>query len=109
MNLKITNPVSISIGGAPIANLICDISQHCNVTEQGGYEGPVEIRTWIDNAAYIASKDQVYPIYDDAKIVNVNISLTQEEFLAANLPLTIYQKTAESMEDTYGLSVEVEF
>lgn len=108
MNLKITTSLPLTIGGSNVSNLICDITEHCKVTDTGGYAGPVDIRTWLNKDAYTTKKAVVTALSNNQEINNVNIALTQAEFLAANLPVTIYTKVAEAMQVKFGITVVVE-
>lgn len=108
MNIKITTSLPLTIGGSNVTNLICDITERCKVTPEGGYAGPVDIRTWLNKTAYTEKKANVTPIANNLQINNVEIALTQAEFLAANLPVTIYTKVAEAMQVKFGITAVVE-
>ena len=108
MNIKITTSLPITIGGANVTNLICDITERCKVTPEGGYAGPVDIRTWLNKTAYTENKALVTAIANSQNINNVDIALTQAEFLAASLPVPIYTKVAEAMQVKFGITAVVE-
>ncbi len=99
MNLKITTSTPISIGGASITNLYGTITQHAyDNPDTGGLVVPCDLKWWVNETAFLAGKDQVWPIANNSsKLAAITVDLTANEAAAAGLPYTIYLKAADAI------------
>ncbi len=112
MNLKITSSVLTSTG-ATISNIIGDINAHTGeLLTTGVIKCDI---SWLKDATAKAKKyDNVFPVIVnedftiDKKVASCEITLTEEQVLAANLPLTIYEAVSEKLEELYEWTVIVE-
>lgn len=112
MNLKITSSEPISIGGV-LSNIIGDINAHTDSLLTTG-EVQCDISWLKDATAKIKNYDRIWPVVlngDDTinlRVASCDVTLTEQEVMAADLPTTIYTKVAEKLALDYGWTVVVE-
>lgn len=103
MNLKITSPSQLSIGGVEVSNICGTITQHSMPNSiTGGLTCPCDLKWWLSMADSVDNKDLVWPLdLNGNKISNITIELSSAESMAVNLPLTIFNKVKESLIANY--------
>lgn len=112
MNLLISSTINTSIG-TTVSNAIGYITQHMDSTTTP-ISVPCDLQFYVSMAQSNLNKDNFTAVIlkDDGTILNriisTTITLTTEEAMAANLPLTIFTKVAQKLNTDYGWTVSVQ-
>jgi hypothetical protein len=111
MNLNVTSQIDTSTGAKVTgAYGMMDVNTD-NLLSTGQVVGTLRFYQSAD--AYTKGMDTVKPVTlkqdgtIDSRVTGVVVQLTEQEVQAPNLPLTVFNKAAQSLEATYGWTVTV--
>ena len=112
MNLKIMSQINTSIG-TQVSDAYVTVDANTDHIMSSG-QVFCTLNVYTDATAWSKKYDTLCPVILDgnanieSRISTVMITLTEQEVVAANLPLTIYQKTADKLSADYGWTVIIE-
>jgi len=110
MNLNITSTVNTSTG-TQVTGAIAYMVAH---TEQMPTTGVVncDLQFYVSLTASNNNMDNFTPVvlsgnFIGSRVLSIAVTLTQQQVVAANLPLTIFNAVAAALTSTYGWTVTV--
>lgn len=106
MNLKITDVVLTSTGYSS-ADVVGDINAHTDNLLTNGTVN-CDLKWYKSLADKALGYDNIFPTFGGTKIASVQVTLTEAEANAANLPATIYNKVADKLLADYEFVTIVE-